>query len=427
MAAKAAGVRISLVATASKFNRMVGKLARVGTMLCLAAWISSAAFSIRAEADEYRLRPGDKISVAVLGQKELTGDMTVDDAGNIRMLIVGKLKVSDSTIAEVERHITDQLADGYLKNPIVSVRIAELRPLYILGSVRKAGQYPYTFGSTVKRLMAIAGGIGLPDTDRPSVAEYLTAGERVGELTQTKEALEIRIARLEAQRDGLSSFAPKIPPDASKNYLDVVKREQEAFESQKKILESQLATVREQRPRLQSQIDALNGELASETKQVELARSQVEKYEELRATGLARNVTLVEYKQSQVRHESERWRIIGELSRLKYDQGELDVKLSSLVSSYNQKVIEELDLSRQNLKKIDVSLPSAVDIRRTRLAQIGSLAAGDDAYTIRVTRALGGKTFDATESTALEPGDIVEIKMNTSKARASIDPTVLPN
>jgi polysaccharide export outer membrane protein len=254
--------------------------------------------------------------------------------------------------------------------------------------------------------------------ERSNTTDYLTADERVGTLTETKEALQIRIARLEAQQDDLPAFEPTIPPNPSENLQEAVRRERDTFESEKKILEGQLKTVREQRPRIQSQIDALNGELEAQTKQVELARGQVEKYEELRSTGLARNVTLVEYKQSQVRYESERWRILGELSRLKFDEGELDVKLSTIVSTYKQKVADALDSARQRSKEIDITLPSALNIRATRLAQIGSAIAANGEFVIQVTRVVNGesKIFDALESTALEPGDVVEIKLNLSKS-----------
>jgi len=400
--------------------KYLNRLSRNGGLsVLLAGLFFCVSFAASAFADTYRLTTGDKISVSVLGQKELTGDLTVDDTGSIRMLIVGELKVAGSTIPEVEREISERLADGYFKHPIVSVRISELRPLYILGAVRKAGKYAFDYGSTVKSLIALAGGIGVPDTERSNVSEYLAADQKVDELLQSRDALQIRVARLSAQRDDAASFEPKIPSDASEGLKDAIARERDAFQSEKKLLESQMATIRDQRPRLKDQIEALNGQLESETKQIDLARAQVSKYEELNSTGLLRNSTLTEYKQSQVRFESERWRILGELSRLKFDQGELDVKLNDMLTAYRQKVMTDLDASRRQLKEFDVSLPATMRIRQARLAQSGSASTSDDDFKIAVTRVEDGapKTFDASEDSALLPGDIVEVKMNKPKDR----------
>ena len=49
-------------------------------------------------------------------------------------------------------------ASQYVKDPHVTVDIAQNRPFFILGEVRAAGQYPYVSGMTVQSAVAIAGG-----------------------------------------------------------------------------------------------------------------------------------------------------------------------------------------------------------------------------------------------------------------------------
>jgi polysaccharide biosynthesis/export protein len=45
-----------------------------------------------------------------------------------------------------------------VREPQVTVDIAQNRPFFILGEVRNAGQFPYVRGLTVKAAVAIAGG-----------------------------------------------------------------------------------------------------------------------------------------------------------------------------------------------------------------------------------------------------------------------------
>ncbi len=51
-----------------------------------------------------------------------------------------------------------KLAQGYLKNPKVSVTILAYRPFYIYGEVTKPGEYPYASGMRVMSAVATAGG-----------------------------------------------------------------------------------------------------------------------------------------------------------------------------------------------------------------------------------------------------------------------------
>jgi polysaccharide export outer membrane protein len=50
------------------------------------------------------------------------------------------------------------LAKGIVRDPRVNVEIALYRPFYILGEVKKSGEYPYRMGLTVMDAVATAGG-----------------------------------------------------------------------------------------------------------------------------------------------------------------------------------------------------------------------------------------------------------------------------
>src|SRR6202171_4568340 len=98
-----------------------------------AALLGALAFSLPLLADSqgnsraYKLGPGDRITVTVFGQAELSGDILVDGAGNILLPFIGPIEVKDLTTLECQNLIRDRLADGILQKPSVSVRISELR------------------------------------------------------------------------------------------------------------------------------------------------------------------------------------------------------------------------------------------------------------------------------------------------------------
>jgi polysaccharide export outer membrane protein len=110
------------------------------------------------QAGDYRLGPGDDIRLIVFGQEDLSGDFTVGGDGDISLPLVGDVRAQGRTPRELERAVAERLADGYVRDPRVSVQIAEFRPFFILGEVRNPGQYPYVDGMTALSAVAMAGG-----------------------------------------------------------------------------------------------------------------------------------------------------------------------------------------------------------------------------------------------------------------------------
>ena len=98
--------------------------------------------------------------------------------------LIGKVSVAGRTVGEAQQLIQEQLADGVLVNPTVSVSIPEYRPIFVTGDVKTPGSYPFMFGETVKAAIATAGGEG-QEIDQPlsvAMSDFVTAEERVRQL-----------------------------------------------------------------------------------------------------------------------------------------------------------------------------------------------------------------------------------------------------
>lgn len=106
----------------------------------------------------YRLDSGDRLRVVVFGQQNLSRTYSVDGGGYISMPLIGAVPARRATTFELEQRIADQLRAKYVKEPKVSAEIETYRPFFILGEVRRAGQFPYVNGMTVQTAVAIAGG-----------------------------------------------------------------------------------------------------------------------------------------------------------------------------------------------------------------------------------------------------------------------------
>lgn len=108
--------------------------------------------------DTYRLDSGDELRIVVFGQQNLSRVYSVDGSGYISMPLLGSIRTRGLTTRQLASVITQDLGAQYVKNPKVSVEVQTYRPFYILGEVRRAGQYAFVSGMTVETAVAIAEG-----------------------------------------------------------------------------------------------------------------------------------------------------------------------------------------------------------------------------------------------------------------------------
>jgi len=107
---------------------------------------------------DYKLGPSDKIRVVVFGEADLSGEFVVSGSGSVSLPLVGDLSATGMTTQQFQESLRQKLADGYLREPRVSVEVLNYRPYYILGEVQKPGEYPFVSGLTVQNAVATAGG-----------------------------------------------------------------------------------------------------------------------------------------------------------------------------------------------------------------------------------------------------------------------------
>jgi polysaccharide export outer membrane protein len=106
----------------------------------------------------YQLGPNDRIRLRVYGEQDITGDYEIDSGGFVSVPLAGRVKATGLTTRQLERAIASALSKGLLRDPRVNVEVATYRPFYILGEVKRAGEYPFKSGLTVLDAVASAGG-----------------------------------------------------------------------------------------------------------------------------------------------------------------------------------------------------------------------------------------------------------------------------
>jgi polysaccharide export outer membrane protein len=106
----------------------------------------------------YRLAADDRLRITVYGEPQLSGEFAVNSEGRISFPLLGMVDAQGRTVSELANALTRALDASYYKNPHLVVDLIASRPVYVLGEVNKAGQYPYQSGMTVLASVATAGG-----------------------------------------------------------------------------------------------------------------------------------------------------------------------------------------------------------------------------------------------------------------------------
>jgi polysaccharide export outer membrane protein len=127
--------------------------------------------------EAYPLGAGDKIRMTVFNEPTLSGEFSVSADGALSLPLIGNVSAIDKTIGDITAVIQGKLAEGYVRNPRVTMEVINYRPYFILGEVRAPGQYPYSSGLTA--LNAIASAQGFTPRSRRSWVYIRRAGEKV--------------------------------------------------------------------------------------------------------------------------------------------------------------------------------------------------------------------------------------------------------
>lgn len=382
----------------------------------LFAWPISTAKAQSPAPQAYRIGAGDKIGITVFGQPDLSGEATVDQGGNIRVPMIGDISAVNLTLGELEGRIGQALMQGYLRDPMVTIKIVEFNPIYVVGMVRTPGIYPYREGLSVLGAIARAGGIGLAEGQQSGMlGAVLQAEERVRLLEVNRASLLAKRARLVALQNGNNRIEF---PDMSGLAVDPARMaqindgEQLAFTAERDALKQETEALQKQLPRLEAEIASLNHQVELEQQQRSLNHELIAEYDQLNKSGLARKSTYIEVRREEARIDGNIGRLQSDALKAELSIGDLQFKITELRDSYLRRVTTELRETDRSLLELTITLPAA---QRTRIAlarQIGLLTtaqAQEPAITVVRAKASMNVGYNATADFPLQPGDIVQV------------------
>jgi polysaccharide export outer membrane protein len=108
---------------------------------------------------DYRIQPGDALSITVWREKELSQDVLVRPDGGISFPLSGDLKAAGDTVEALRQRIAERLR-RFIPDPEVSVavRATSGNRIYVVGKVARPGEFVLTRPLDVMQSLGLAGG-----------------------------------------------------------------------------------------------------------------------------------------------------------------------------------------------------------------------------------------------------------------------------
>ena len=157
----------------------------------------------------YRVGPSDELKISVFDEPALSGSFRVDVDGSIPYSLVGRVIVTGRTVREIEQLLTARLLDGYVRQPRVTVEVAQYRSrkVFIMGEVRTPGQYALDGDVTLLEVLALAGALTESAGEEISVRRAKEPAAKVGaSLPDDPTTVEVvRVSLPELQSGRMSS------------------------------------------------------------------------------------------------------------------------------------------------------------------------------------------------------------------------------
>jgi len=113
-----------------------------------------------AHADEYTVKAGDILAIAVWKEPDLTSNtVLVRPDGTFSVPLLGQVDARGKGVLELQNFIAERLKK-YIADPVVTVSVQEVKgnKVYVIGQVIKAGEFVVNPSVNVMQALSMAGG-----------------------------------------------------------------------------------------------------------------------------------------------------------------------------------------------------------------------------------------------------------------------------
>jgi len=400
----------------------------------------SLAYAGPSEGD-YKLGPRDRIRIQVFewrpasdeiyAWEALNAEYSVDVSGRLALPLVGQIPAEGMTTGELAATISASLQRrmGTVTAPDTTVEIIEFRPFYIAGDIQTPGEYAYRPGLSV--LQAVSLGGGLQRTSAADTARFARDIVQLqGDLSlmqQDRATLMIRHARLVAEMEDRAEIALPVGLDMdSAEIQEIIRNEKLLFTTRRASFRKQLRSLTELKKHLEAETASLTAQITTHDGRVQLLEQELSGINKLAQKGLVTAPRLLGLRRNLAQLQGEGLRLEARLSQVRQDMTRNQVTRLDLQNRRAEELTRLLQDTTTELEKIGRRAQTGVrliDQARVGLASEAGAGAANDRPVAKyaIVRRFDTKVveIDATEHTALMPGDTLKVELELPEANGA--------
>ncbi len=367
------------------------------------------AFFEKVDADD----PGAPAQSQLVERVELSGEYVVEDDGNIFLPLFGSVPIVGQNPRQLEEHLAALFKSNLGRNGVASIILSDREPIYIVGTITKAGTHKYTPGMTVMHAIALSDGLDTAYADFSRASESIRERERRDKSARQLQLLLARQAALVGERDGKEAEVPErlmeiVGVDKASALVSTFTTERRlalaAREAQRRSLQATMTSA-------EREIDLLRTRLTHVEESIKNRSERLNLVTGMRAKGTFNDHTLFQVR-GELSDVLEREDTVKstlaqteeKLAQARHDITKLDAE--SQMGLYRDLNSLESQIAEEDL----VLLSSERLIRAAGSAALALPATPQDLhFTIARRTSSGLKRFTADAMTALQAGDLLEI------------------
>ena len=388
---------------------------------------------VHAQSDGTNLAPLTKLRLTVVhwtpSKSEfevwapLSGEFAVSPSGTVTFPVVGSIDASGLDATRLATLVATRLQEklGLIDKPDATIQVIEFPPVYVVGDVAAPGQFKYWNGMTVLKALAMSGG-----TNRTVKEDSLDSQIKlVGELKGIDEEVlrtTARLSRLDAEFKGDKEFVPPPPTLEMTIPADIITQEKIIFTTRAKELARQARSLTDLRELLEAEVKVLRQKITDAESNMASLEAQLSNVKDLVKRGIVITSRQSELERALASYRADKLDQETAIMRARQAISETTRNLDGLQDQRQTQVATEMQKEQAGLDLMRVKRDTARKILVETMASV-PMAGSDPAdlkLSLTVVRRKGEKDMEiaATESTPLEPGDVVKVKIEVPEGHA---------
>jgi hypothetical protein len=412
------------------FWRYAGSLR--ATVVAVAMSVSSGVFSpVLADSDQFT--PQTKIRLTIVqwmptkGVYEkwdaLGGEFLISQARTVTLPVIGTLPVGNLDGAGLALEIAKQLKAkiGLVQTPEATVEILEQQPIYVVGEVNKPGEYKFHPGLTVLQSLAMSGG------EFRALNGSLGFVDKTGYIGQLQEIdnsilrSKIRITRLQVEMSGVKEmrFEPAGQDDPAITSA-IFQQEKIIHAARMNDMDRQSKSFVELRDLLTSEIAITEKKITSTDEDIDSIRKELTNVKSMVERGIALPARQSDLERTLRSYNGNRLDLVTAIMRARQNIAETTRNLDGLYDKQRTQVASDLQSEQASLdlQKLKRETTQKLLIEALPGDATSQTEAGSTMLAFSVTRqeGLAVREIPASDSTVLQPGDVVRVLRKASPA-----------